>query len=46
MRLRNDRLLLHLARDRRRVVDPHVVYFLEAGTLDSPCEKHIWPDLL
>jgi DNA-binding LytR/AlgR family response regulator len=30
MKLPNDRLLLHLARDRRRVVDPHDVYFLEA----------------
>jgi DNA-binding LytR/AlgR family response regulator len=30
MRLPNDRLLLHLARDRRRAVDPHDVYFLEA----------------
>ena len=30
MKLPNDRLLLHLARDRRRVVDPQDVYFLEA----------------
>ena len=26
----NDQLLLHLARDHRRAVDPHDVYFLEA----------------
>ena len=31
MKLPNDRLLLHLARDRRRVVDPRDVYFLEAN---------------
>ena len=30
MKLPNDRLLLHLARDRRRVVDPQDIYFLEA----------------
>jgi DNA-binding LytR/AlgR family response regulator len=30
MNLPNDRLLLHLARDQRRAVDPHDVYFLEA----------------
>jgi len=30
MKLPNDRMLLHLARDRRRAVDPHDVYFLEA----------------
>jgi DNA-binding LytR/AlgR family response regulator len=30
MSLPNDRLLLHLARDRRRAIDPHDVYFLEA----------------
>lgn len=30
MKLPNDRMLLHLARDRRRVVDPQDVYFLEA----------------
>jgi DNA-binding LytR/AlgR family response regulator len=30
MKLPNGRLLLHLARDERRVVDPHDVYFLEA----------------
>jgi DNA-binding LytR/AlgR family response regulator len=30
MALPNDRLLLHLDRGRRRVVDPHDVYFLEA----------------
>jgi hypothetical protein len=30
MKLPNDRLLLHLARDRRRAVDPEDIYFLEA----------------
>ncbi len=30
MRLPNDRLLLHIARDRRRAVDPNDVYFFEA----------------
>lgn len=30
MSLPNDRLLLHLARDRRRAIDPHDIYFLEA----------------
>jgi hypothetical protein len=30
MKLPNDRLLLHLARDRRRAVDPLDIYFLEA----------------
>lgn len=30
MKLPNDRLLLHLARDRRRAIDPQDVYFLEA----------------
>ena len=30
MKLPNDRMLLHLARDRRRAVDPQDVYFLEA----------------
>ena len=30
MKLPNDRLLLHLARDRRRAVDPDDIYFLEA----------------
>jgi DNA-binding LytR/AlgR family response regulator len=30
MKLPNDRLLLHLARNRRRAVDPPDVYFLEA----------------
>jgi DNA-binding LytR/AlgR family response regulator len=30
MKLPHDRLLLHLARDRRRAVDPLDVYFLEA----------------
>jgi DNA-binding LytR/AlgR family response regulator len=30
MKLPNDRLLLHLARDRRRAVDPQDIYFLEA----------------
>jgi DNA-binding LytR/AlgR family response regulator len=30
MTLPNDRLLLHLARDRRRAIDPRDVYFLEA----------------
>jgi DNA-binding LytR/AlgR family response regulator len=30
MKLPSERLLLHLARDRRRVVDPRDIYFLEA----------------
>jgi hypothetical protein len=30
MSLPHDRLLLHLARDRRRAIDPRDVYFLEA----------------
>jgi len=30
MKLPNDRLLLHLARDRRRAIDPHDIYYLEA----------------
>jgi hypothetical protein len=39
MKTRKDRPRLHLARDRRPVVDPHIVSLLEAGTLNSLRQK-------
>jgi hypothetical protein len=41
MKLPNDRLLLHLARDRRRAIDPADVYFLAVlATLAAPPALH------